>query len=765
MHKFKKLTAAMVTAAMMMSIVPFAAFADEADEEVADSPAVVEEVEDEEEAEAEPESEEPEEKAEETETAEEAVEEEEAAPEEVKEEKKDEADPAEETKSVSDDEITFEFDRSYFLKNFDRELTNINKLYDDYAAIKFFGSSGSKYGHGAGTNLTGYERQLYESMRDALTDVADGKTTSSIIEANVDFTPEEYNTVDLNELLDKVFDHVYLDGAYEFYWYDLTMSGGVSGTYSGGMYHITYTLSIPVNKKYRTEGGDQYTLDPSKTRIVSQAVENARRIVNDAAGMSDYKKLLFYKDRICELVEYGSDSFSTDCSPWTLVNVFDMIDSTDAVCEGYAEAFQYLCDLTDFSEDTYVYCVRGDMVGGTGAGRHKWNIVHIGGSNYMADITNSDDQAAGQRGQLFLTGTTIGSYDTSYTYEWPDYQYQDGPSIITEYGSSIVYTYSEDTLSSYTPAQLTLSTTDYVYDPGEAGTTIDDIIHPVGMDLELKDDIAMNLYVETKDGLQAGDKVVITAEGKEPVEQLVSEAATTTKTDYLGKEYNVKIFTIELSAKEMTDDVTFQVKRGSALGEEKHYSIVSYARAILAGGYSETAKDLCRAMLNYGAYAQTYFGYKPGILPNADLTYGNDPIADNQKVTIPSSDYSCSDINSGLTFVGSSLVLKSKTCLRLYFTGDAAIKSEVCDIDSFATEHETLDNGYQVVTISGITADKLNDTFAISISTGNESSIKIEGKPMTYCCKVVSGTYGKSLTELVKSLYLYYQAAVAYQAA
>ena len=73
MHKFKRITAAMVSAAMMMSVVPAVVFADDTDEEVTDPQAVVEEIEDEEEAEAEPESEEPEEKTEETEAAEKAV--------------------------------------------------------------------------------------------------------------------------------------------------------------------------------------------------------------------------------------------------------------------------------------------------------------------------------------------------------------------------------------------------------------------------------------------------------------------------------------------------------------------------------------------------------------------------------------------------------------------------------------------------------------------------------------------------------------------
>ena len=511
------------------------------------------------------------------------------------------------------------------------------------------------------------------------------------------------------------------------------------------MYHITYNLSFPVNNKYRAAGEDEYTLDPSKTRVVSQAVENAKRIVNDASGMSDYKKLVFYKDRICELVEYGSDSFSTDCSPWTLVNVFDMIDTTDAVCEGYSEAFQYLCDLTDFdSADTYAYSVRGTMSGGTGAGRHKWNIVHIGGNNYIADITNSDKGTAGQRGQLFLTGAKEGTYDSTYTFEWPDYQEQVGNYIYTYYGSTIVYTYSDDTKSSYTPAQLTLSTTNYS-PSSQQEVNLDDIVHPVGMDLALKDDIAMNLYVETEEGLQSGDKIVITVEGKDPVEQLISEADTTTKTDYHGKEYEVSVFTVELNAKEMTDEVTLQVKRGDKTGAIKRYSVVSYARAILEGSYSTKAKNLCRAMLNYGAYAQKYFDHNTSTLANADLS--ND------------------STNGKITFEGLSLSLKSKVTLRLYFKGVAINESTLsCDDGSVDVSLETLDSGYQVVVVKGITADKIDQGFQIEFTTGS-GSFNIFISPMYYCYKASSGEYGDKLADLVKALYLYNVAADSYVAA
>jgi len=795
MHKFKRITAAMVTAAMLMSIVPAVAFADEGEEEVTDPQAVVEEVEEEEEAEAEPESEEPEEKAEETETAEDAVEEEEAAPEEEKEEN---SDKHSNNTNINVQDIESpqpaNSEKSYYSKNYDS-----NELLEEYATVMFYGGRSVTHNGKSGRNLPVTSKNIYDYTITELRKIADGERADTVINLPISLFPnakESYTAADLG--LSYLYDsstQTWNPDWYQAYWNALLPDNWINivssiradcpyETYFGNGSHFSVggviplrigseigiapdpddppMISFDVDMKYRVDPNVATTADTTKTGLVKQAVDNASRIINHASGMSDYSKIVYYKDRICEMVEYDHDAArnrtsGTDYGPWALVYVFDDDVKTNVVCEGYSEAFQYLCDQSTF-DNAYAYSVTGVMTGGTGGGNHKWNIVHIGGNNYLVDVTNSDNGSVGDMGQLFLKGVDAGG------------TYNNGYSVTKNMPYSISYAYDSETLAVFTPEQLTLSENDYT-PPESQSVIIDDIIHPVGMDLELKDDIAMNLYIETKDGLQAGDAVVITAEGKEPVEQLVSEAPVTTKTDYRGIQYQVRVFTIELSAKEMTDDVKFQVKRESVLGEEKHYSVVSYARAILSGGYATNVKDLCRAMLNYGAYAQTYFGYKPGILPNADLSYGSDPIADGQEVIIPKSDYIYPDFGNPdapgyYAFVGSSLVLKSKTCLKLYFTGltgDREIHSATCSIGS--VDNKTLDNGYQVVTISDITADMMNEDFSLTVTLSNAEVILIKGKPMTYCYKVVSGNYDDSLKNLVKSLYLYSQAAEAYQSA
>ena len=706
MHRFKRMTAAVVSAAMMMSIVPAVVFADDADDgatEVAVPQAVVEEVEEVEEAE-------------------------EAAPEVGREE--------------SNGKVDYAADGP-------------EKLYDDYAYVMFYGTKGTSYGGTvAGSNLSGGFRDLYDQLRSKAKLIADGQTASSKVICEVTFADDELSEYEnFSQIFDDVFSAVFLDCAYEFYWFGLDHSVAVSYWESSDTeWTVRYNVSFGVNAAF--EGSEQYTLDLEKTPRVSQAVANAKQIVNDAKGLSDYRKIVYYKDRVCEAIDYADDAaaddtFDMDNNPWNLVSVFDKDDSTNVVCEGYAEAFQYLCDQSEF-DNAYAYSVTGLLDGFN----HKWNIVHIDDKNYMADVTNSDGGSAGEEGQLFLKGVDEGgSYDSGYVMTL-GYPY-----------SSFVYVYDNDTLTSYTATQLTLSTDDYVYDPGETDITLDDIAYPVGVDLVLADDIAMNLYLYTDDTrLRDDDTAVISVDGKTLVEQNIKAAAKVRKTDYLGNEYDVRIFTVELSARQMTDDVTLQVRRGDETGADKHYSVVAYARAILEGGYDTKTKDLCRAMLNYGSYAQKFFKYKEYQLANADLNYGSDPVAEGTVGEIHDSSYRFEDNHSGLALAGSSLSLKSKINLRLYFSGEGVIYKDSLrrDGSSDGIDVQTLSNGYQVVVISGITVDQLDKEITITFATDKDTALAIV-RPMTYCYKVSGGEYGPELADLVKSLYVYSEAAVKYK--
>ena len=243
---------------------------------------------------------------------------------------------------------------------------------------------------------------------------------------------------------------------YEMYWMDKTkgIRTGISASTSGNTLTVTgYNVTFMVSQDYAV--GDSSSYDPTqpdttKTSAAANAVKTAQSVVNNNADKSDYEKLVAYKNYICEAVEYNTAAANNENhpygDPWQLINVFR---GKPVVCEGYSKAFKYLCDLTWTGTNPAVKCylATGTMTGGTGAGPHMWNIVTIGGKNYLADVTNSDKGTVGYDGRLFLKGAS-GSVESGYTVH--------GISFVYDPDTKAVYdTELELSATAFDPAAVT----------------------------------------------------------------------------------------------------------------------------------------------------------------------------------------------------------------------------------------------------------------------------------------------------------------------
>ena len=256
------------------------------------------------------------------------------------------------------------------------------------------------------------------------------------------------------------------DLPYDFYWFDKTEGidfGLNCSYYAWGNDEEEYigfdveepcvTFSFNVSVDYR--GTNEYAVDTAKTAVPKAAAENAVNIIKSHANETDLKKLYSYKNEICNATSYNDEAMADESTPygdpWQMIYVFDNDPKTEVVCEGYSKAFQFLCDQTDFDKDIECDSVNGVMDGGTGEGRHMWNILHMDdGKNYVADITNCDEGTIGADDLLFLKGAN----------EFTDFRYYSYDCN----GENIAYSYGEETLGLYTQAELTVSTTDYVCD-------------------------------------------------------------------------------------------------------------------------------------------------------------------------------------------------------------------------------------------------------------------------------------------------------------
>mgnify|MGYP002752387928 FL=1 len=258
-----------------------------------------------------------------------------------------------------------------------------------------------------------------------------------------------------------------LEMPYELYWYNKAkgVSMGYSVATSGNDVTVrNLTLSMNVSQDYAkfvsATSYNPFEADVAKTGAAATAAANALNVVAANTGKNDYEKLVSYREYIKGEVSYNTGAAGGGKpygNPWQLIYVFDGKPDTNVVCEGYAKAFQYLCDLTFQNQEgrPSSALVSGKMDNGD----HMWNVVAIGGRNYLVDVTNCDTGSIGAPNQLFLCGAAENEVSKKYT---------------VALGEGIVYEYDEETVESYAPEHLKLSPVAYapntVSTPSVSGT-------------------------------------------------------------------------------------------------------------------------------------------------------------------------------------------------------------------------------------------------------------------------------------------------------
>ena len=321
----------------------------------------------------------------------------------------------------------------------------------------------------AGARLTGVEREVYEHLKKEIAKIAQGTRTSTEItiydlsglrwtvqqlgvgDGREDILAKMKEKLDQALDLDRVYDCLAADLPYELFWRDNQYSWGYSMSREGNTASVkSITIRLQVSQDYR--GGSAVTTDPARIAAANRAAGNARAIVEKYQDRSDYEKLTAYREEICRLTSYHEAAAFQEGypygDPWQLIYVFDGDPDTEVVCEGYAKAFQYLCDLSDFSGDVTCYTVSGYMNGGL----HMWNVVRMGdGQNYLVDVTNCDSGMSGADDKLFLSGAASSDGGQTHT--------------VSKDACRGTYTYWEEQEDLFTDGYLELSAEDYVDRP------------------------------------------------------------------------------------------------------------------------------------------------------------------------------------------------------------------------------------------------------------------------------------------------------------
>lgn len=330
---------------------------------------------------------------------------------------------------------------------------NAGSTMDTYIRQMLYGPSKALRGTVAYYALSENEKRLYDGLKTYTAKLAAGELSYSVVTIPVSnvyediwLTAEELGVDRLTYIDDKgqeridenasrayrnrfpltfqnVLSALLFDFPFDLYWQDKTIPSSCTGstltvvddrlgvklTNSDGSPTLI-TVRFPVSKDYSVTGERRtYDLDTSYGATVQAAVANAKKIVADNAGKTDLQKLRAYADTICEITDYNYDAAGTGDqnygNPWQIIWVFDGDPDTKVVCEGYAKAFQYLCDQSSFSGDIETITVESRS--------HMWNLVTLDdGYQYLVDLTTMDTTGD----NLFMRGYTQKVSEYKYYY-------------------------------------------------------------------------------------------------------------------------------------------------------------------------------------------------------------------------------------------------------------------------------------------------------------------------------------------------------------
>lgn len=163
----------------------------------------------------------------------------------------------------------------------------------------------------------------------------------------------------------------------------------------------TYTQYTRGEKTVSIEFAGDYNVDLDAAKAKKLAIEQAAEaiLVNIEGLDSDYEKIKAIYETIILSTAYQVGAEDNQ-------NIYSVFVNHNSVCQGYAKATQYLCNLAGID----CTLVLGTVDSGMG---HAWNLVNLDGNYYYVDTTWGDVSYVTEEGQ-----TQVAEYAPEINYDY-----------------------------------------------------------------------------------------------------------------------------------------------------------------------------------------------------------------------------------------------------------------------------------------------------------------------------------------------------------
>lgn len=242
--------------------------------------------------------------------------------------------------------------------------------------------------------------------------------------------------------------------------------------------------------------------------------------------------------------------------------------------------------------------------------------------------------------------------------------------------------------------------------------------------------------------------------------------ADTSKRENDGRDYYQ--LRIAAPAKEMADTLTYSVKKNGEVieGTTGTTSVRNYVDIVINGSSSDSIKKTCRAMLAYGAAAQTYFNHNTSSLANADISgegadYSGVVLNMGEAFDMTSLNSALSTANAPVEYYGMNMTLDSDTYINLFFEVKSGTQADaityinsIFTLDGKAVAAEANEvKQFVVVRSPAISIDNLLKNLVLTYGSDNYTVNVKQYMTLAY------NSGSENLKNVCKALYNYYLAA------